>query len=100
MFKTFLLSLIICLSQINTKEKKDLFDETQYKYMKLKNRVFKGAIADCDLIENGKITEKGLKKYEELSKLEIGTIITGGILIEPVETLPVPTLEKDEYRRI
>ena len=68
--------------------------------MKLKNRVFKGAIADCDLIENGKITEKGLKKYEELSKLEIGTIITGGILIEPVETLPVPTLEKDEYRRI
>ena len=97
MFKTYLLSLIICLSQINTKEKKDLFDETQYKYMKLKNRVFKGAIADCDLIENGKITEKGLKKYEELSKLEIGTIITGGILIEPVETLPVPTLEKDEY---
>ena len=97
MFKTYLLSLIICLSQINTKEKKDLFDETQYKYMKLKNRVFKGAIADCDLIENGKITEKGLKKYEELSKLEIGTIITGCILIEPVETLPVPTLEKDEY---
>ena len=97
MFKTYLLSLIICLSQINTKEKKDLFDETQYKYMKLKNRVFKGAIADCDLIENGKITEKGLKKYEELSKLEIGTIITGCILIEPVETLPVPTFEKDEY---
>ena len=98
MLKTLLLSFIIYISQINTlKEKKDLFDATQYKYMKLKNRVFKGSIADCDLMINGKITEEGLKKYEELSKLEIGTIITGGMLIEPFEALPVPTLEKDEY---
>ena len=65
--------------------------------MKLKNRVFKGAIADCDLMENGKITEKGLKKYEELSKLEIGTIITGGMLLEPHKIIPVPSLEKDDY---
>ena len=65
--------------------------------MKLKNRVFKGPIADCDLMENGKISEKGLKKYEELSKLEIGTIITGGMLLEPHKIIPVPSLEKDEY---
>ena len=97
MFKTWLLLFIICLSQIKTLEKKkDLFDETQYKYMKLKNRVFKGAIADCDLMENGKITEIGLKKYEELSKLEIGTIITGGMLLEPHNIIPVPSLEKDD----
>ena len=98
MLKIDLLSFIIIISQINTlKVKKDLFDETKYKYMKLKNRVFKGSIADCDLMINGKITEKGLKKYEELSKLEIGTIITGGMLIEPNKQFPVPTLEKDEY---
>ena len=98
MLKFCLLSFIISISQINAlKGKKDLFDETQYKYMKLKNRVFKGSIADCDLMENGKITEKGLKKYEELSKLQIGTIITGGMLIEPNNQFPVPTLEKDEY---
>ena len=44
-----------------------------------------------------KVTEKYLKRYEELSKLEIGTIITGGILVEPNEAYPVPTIEKDEY---
>ena len=97
MFKIWLLLLIIYTTQIEAMKKKDLFDETQYKYMKLKNRVFKGSIADCDLMENGKILEKGLKKYEELSKLEIGTIITGGMLLEPHKIIPVPSLEKDEY---
>ena len=37
------------------------------------------------------------KRYEELSKLEIGTIISGGILVEPNEAYPVPPIEKDEY---
>ena len=97
MFKIWLLLLIIYTTQIEAMKKKDLFDETQYKYMKLKNRVFKGSIPDCDLMENGKILEKGLKKYEELSKLEIGTIITGGMLLEPHKIIPVPSLEKDEY---
>ena len=97
MFKIWLLLLTIYMTQIEAMKKKDLFDQTQYKYMKLKNRVFKGSIADCDLMENGKITEKGLKKYEELSKLEIGTIITGGMLLEPHKIIPVPSLEKDEY---
>ena len=38
-----------------------------------------------------------LKRYEELSKLEIGIIISGGILVETNEAYPVPTIEKDEY---
>ena len=97
MFKIWLLLIIIYITQIEAMKKKDLFDETKYKYMKLKNRVFKGSIPDCDLMENGKILEKGLKKYEELSKLEIGTIITGGMLLEPHKIIPVPSLEKDEY---
>ena len=97
MFKIWLLLIIIYITQIEAMKKKDLFDETEYKYMKLKNRVFKGSIPDCDLMENGKILEKGLKKYEELSKLEIGTIITGSMLLEPHKIIPVPSLEKDEY---
>ena len=97
MFKIWLLLLTIYMTQIEAMKKKDLFDETQYKYMKLKNRVFKGSIPDCDLMENGKILEKGLKKYEELSKLEIGTIITGGMLLEPFNDISIPSLEKDEY---
>ena len=47
MSKTLLLLLIINFIQINTLDnKKDLFDVTQFKYLKLKNRVFKGTIED------------------------------------------------------
>ena len=98
MLKIYLLSVIICLSQfISLEGKKDLFDATQYKYMKMKNRVFKGAIEDFESWENEKLTEKYYKRYEELSKAEIGTIITGGILIEPNKDFPIPTMDKDEY---
>ncbi len=99
MLKIFLLSVIICLSNITSLEnkKKDLFDETQYKHMKLKNRVFKGAIVDYESWENEKLTEKYYKRYEELSKQEIGTIITGGMLVEPHKEYPIPTLIKDEH---
>ena len=99
MLKIFLLSIIICLSNITSLEnkKKDLFDETQYKHMKLKNRVFKGAIIDYESWENEKLTEKYYKRYEELSKQEIGTIITGGMLVEPHKEYPIPTLIKDEH---
>ena len=98
MLKIFLISVIICLSQVTSLEgKKDLFDATQYKNMKLKNRVFKGAIADLESWENEKLTDKYYKRYEELSKKEIGTIITGGMLVEENKNVPVPNLNKDEY---
>ena len=47
---------------------------------KLKNRVFKAAMVDCGSWENGKLGANLLKRYEELSKNEVGTIITGTIL--------------------
>ena len=98
MLKIYLISVIICLSQFTSLAgKKDLFDETQYKYMKMKNRVFKGAIEDFESWENGKVTEKYIKRYEDLSKLEIGTIITGCIMIEDTPNFPVPAIDKDEY---
>ena len=98
MLKLYLLSVIICFSQfLSIKGNKDLFDETQYKYMKMKNRVFKGAIADLEAWENGKATEKFIKRYEKLSKEEIGTIITGGILVEQNPNYQIPTIDKDEY---
>jgi hypothetical protein len=98
MNKIYLITLIIILFNLALLEgKKDLFDEIQFKYLKMKNRVFKGALEDFESWENGKATEKYLKRYEELSKLEIGTIISGGILLEPNEAYPVPTIEKDEY---
>ena len=100
MLKLNLLLLLICISQIASLEetKKDLFDSTQLKYMKLKNRVFKAAMVDCGSWENGKLAEKLLKRYEELSKNEVGTIITGTILVDSVEGYePMCRIDKDEY---
>ena len=93
-----ILSLILFISFFASLEgKKDLFDETQYKYMKMKNRVFKGAIVDYESWENDKLTEKYYQRYEKLSKAEIGTIITGGMLVEPNKDFPIPRIDKDEY---
>ena len=98
MSKLFLLSSIILLSQFAFFScEKDLFDATQYKYMKMKNRVIKTAIEDFESWENGKVTDKYIQRYEKLSKSEIGTMITGCIMIEPVNNFPVPVIDKDEY---
>ena len=44
-----LIFLLILLVQIHSiAEKKDLFDETQFKYLKLRNRVFRAPIIDCE----------------------------------------------------
>ena len=65
--------------------------------MKMKNRVFKGAIGDLEAWDNGKVTDKFIQRYEKLSKMEIGTIITGGILVEYNKAYNIPTMDKDEY---
>ena len=62
------------------KSLKGIFDETQLKNLKLKNRIFKGSVIDCSFID-GHITEEGLKIYEELAKNEIGTIFTGTAVV-------------------
>ena len=43
----------------------------------MKNRVFKGGVEDFESWKNEKASEKYIKRYKELSKKEIGTIITG-----------------------
>ena len=97
MFKLPLYFIILLSKSFYLEGKKDLFDETQYKYMKMKNRVFKGAIVDYESWENDKLTEKYYQRYEKLSKAEIGTIITGGMLVEPNKDFPIPRIDKDEY---
>ena len=91
---------ILCLAQLRSLEenKKDLFDQTQFKYLKLKNRVFKAAMVDCGSWENGKLGENLLKRYDELSKNEIGTIITGTILVDsPPGLEPMCRIDNDAY---
>ena len=84
MLKIFLLLSIICFAQFRSLEekKKDLFDQTQFKYLKLRNRVFKGAMEDAGSWENGKLKENIFKRYDGLSKNEVGTIITGTLMVD------------------
>ena len=94
-----LIFLLILLVQIHSiAEKKDLFDETQFKYLKLKNRVFRAPVIDCESWANGKLTDAFYRRYDELSKNEVGTIITGKMLIsDDKEYENMVRINKDEY---
>ena len=79
--------------------KKNIFDETNLKYLKLKNRIFRGAVGDQSFI-NGKISEEGFKLYDRLSKNEIGTIFTGYTMVSDYlqnDNYHTFRLDKDEY---
>ena len=55
MLKIFFILSIICFAQFHSLEqtKKDLFDQTQFKYLKLRNRVFKAAMEEVPgIMEN------------------------------------------------
>ena len=100
MLRKFFFLSILCLVHLRSLEenKKDLFDQTQFKYLKLKNRVFKAAMVDCGSWKNGKLGENLLKRYDELSKNEIGTIITGTILVDsPPGLEPMCRIDNDAY---
>ena len=87
----------IFISSLETK--KSMFDQTTIKNLKIKNRIFRGAIGDT-YFKNGKITEEGFKLYDQLSKNEIGTIITGFNLVSDygqLDNMHQFCLDKDEY---
>ena len=78
---------------------KTIFDETTFKYLKLKNRIFRGSVGDVSF-KNGKITEEGFKLYDQLSKNEIGTIFTGYTVVSDYIQFPGVNqfrLDKDEF---
>ena len=98
MFRTIFLSILLIVEIHSNPEKKDLFDETQFKYLKLRNRVFRAPVIDCESWVNGKLTDKFYRRYEELSKNEVGTIITGQMLIsDDKEYENMVRIDKDEY---
>ena len=55
-------------------------------------------MVDCGSWKNGKLGENLLKRYDELSKNEIGTIITGTILVDsPPGLEPMCRIDNDAY---
>ena len=100
-----LLIYLLCLNSlfflISTEQAKpkNVFDETNLKYLKLKNRFFRGSVGD-DSFKNGKITEEGFKLYDQFSKNEVGTIFTGYTTVSDYnqfENVNVFRIDKDEY---
>ena len=79
--------------------RKDLFDETRLKHLKIKNRFFHGAVGDNTFV-NGKLTEEAFKLYDQLSKNEVSNIFTGYTTVSDYnqfENVNVFRIDKDEY---
>ena len=94
----FFTSLLVLISTQQVSQK-NVFDETNLKHLKLKNRFFRGAVGD-QYFFNGKISEQGFKLYGQLSKNEVGTIFTGYIMVSDYYqnyNFHTFRFDKDEY---
>ena len=87
-----LITYFLCLNSLfflissQQATKKTIFDETNLKYLKVKNRVFRGSVGDLSF-HDGKISEEGFKLYDDLSKNEIGIIFTGYTTVSDYDQL-------------
>ena len=101
MSSKIILFYLICLNSLFfvISIQKTIFDQTNLKHLKLKNRIFRGAVGDQSFI-NGKISEEGFKIYDQLSKNEIGTIFTGYTMVSDYlqnDNFHTFRFDKDEY---
>ena len=101
MSSKIILFYLICLNSLFfvISTQKTIFDQTNLKHLKLKNRIFRGAVGDQSFI-NGKISEEGFKIYDQLSKNEIGTIFTGYTMVSDYlqnDNYHTFRFDKDEY---
>lgn len=78
-----LLSGFLYFYYYKTKNSKTIYDETKLKNLKLKSRIFFGPIFD-DSFKDGKISEKGIKKYETMAKNNVALIVTEGMMVGDV----------------
>ena len=92
-FAIIIILLFKFLINSSTKHTKNIFDKTKIKNLNLKNRIISAAIFDS-FLEDKKISEKGLEKYETLAKNDVAIITTGGTLVSPFK---IP-LEKGSFR--
>ena len=92
---------LICFCHHKTKNNKTIYDETKLKNLKLKSRVFFGPIFD-DSFKDGKISEKGIKKYETMAKKNVALIVIEGMMVGDSSLFP-PTgkeilrIDNDSY---
>ena len=95
-----LITLLLRISNEKLLKRKSVFDETNIKKMKLKNRLIRGSVGDCFSFYNGKISENSFNLYKQLSDDGVGTIITGCMSVgdyDQMENLNIFRIDKDEY---
>ena len=83
------LILFACLFLFINSSQKSIFDETQLKYLKLKNRIFRGSVGDTSF-KDCHISEDGFKLYDDLSKNEVGLFLQGIQLFLTMIKLIIP----------
>ena len=88
-----ILLIVFLINSGNNHHKRNIFDKTCIKNLKLKNRIISAAIFDS-FLEDGKISEKGLEKYGNFAKNDIAIIMTGGTSVSPF----INPLQKGSFR--
>ena len=95
-----LITLLLRITNEKLLKRKSVFDETNIKKMKLKNRLIRGSVGDICSFYNGKISENSFNLYKQLSDDGVGTIITGCMSVgdyDQMENLNIFRIDKDEY---
>ena len=95
-----LITLLLRITNEKLLKRKSVFDETNIKKMKLKNRLIRGSVGDTCSFYNGKISENSFNLYKQLSDDGVGTIITGCMSVgdyDQMENLNIFRIDKDEY---
>ena len=95
-----LITLLLRITNEKLLKRKSVFDETNIKKMKLKNRSIRGSVGDTCSFYNGKISENSFNLYKQLSDDGVGTIITGCMSVgdyDQMENLNIFRIDKDEY---
>ena len=97
----FLLTFLLIEKALQlTKGKKEIFEETQIKNMKISNRLIRGSVGDFCFFPQGHITKEALEFYDKLSEEGVGIIYTGYATISDYDQFDdsgVFRIDKDEY---
>ena len=96
-----LLSLLLIDNSLQlTKGKKEIFQETEIKNLKIPNRLIRGSVGDYCFFPNGHITNEALEFYDKLSNEGAGIIFIGYTTISDYDQYDdsgVFRIDKDEH---
>ena len=99
--QVLLLSLLLIDNSLQlTKGKKEIFQETEIKNLKIPNRLIRGSVGDYCFFPNGHITNEALEFYDKLSNEGAGIIFIGYTTISDYDQYDdsgVFRIDKDEH---